>query len=105
MGDPFGPLGHFFARLPGRRERLVLGRRQPLAWLAADDVAEGVLEALGPPVRREPFFGPRLLLRLGGALTAAPPRRAGLAEPAGPVEGDREDEEADATVQDPSLGE
>src|SRR3954454_645040 len=105
MGDPFGPLAHFFARLPGRCERLVLGRRQPLARLAADDVAEGVLETLGPPVRREPLFGPRLLPRMAVAVAAPRPGRARLAERAGAVEGDREDEEADAPVQDPALGE
>src|SRR3982751_3249719 len=105
MGDPFGPLPHFIARLFGRGESLVARRRQALAGLAADDVAESFLEALGAAVGREALFGAALLAGVPISVTARAPGRAGLAEPAGAVEGDREDEEADAAVEDPALGE
>ena len=101
MGKSFGPLAHFLARLAGRGDGLVADRGEALARLAADDVAEGVLEALGAAVGREARFGLGLLLR--PPLAVAPPRpgRARLADAAGAVERDREDEEADRAVQDP----
>src|SRR5690242_5107761 len=105
MGDPFGPLAHFRACLAGRRESLFLGRRQTLARLAADDVPEGVLEALGAAVGRETLLGAGLLLRAPPAVAAPSPGRVGLAEAAGDVEGDREDEEADRAVEDAALEE
>src|SRR4051794_30752273 len=105
MGHPFGPLPNFFACLTGGREGLLSRRRQPLARLAADDVAEGVLETLGAAIGRKPCHGAVLLLRAPLPVAPSRPGRVGLAETTGAVEGDREDEEADAAVHDPSLEE
>ena len=74
VGDLFGPLAHFFGRLAGRRDRLVAGGGDALARLAADDVAEGVLEALGAAVGREALFGLGLLLRPCARRSGAAPR-------------------------------
>src|SRR5436305_4941018 len=105
VGRPFGSLPHSCACLSGGRARRVTGGRQSLARLAADHVAEGVLEALGAAARRESFGGALMLLRVSPAVAAPRPGLVGLAEAAGPVEGDREDEEADRPMQDPALEE
>src|SRR5215207_9394046 len=105
MGHPFGSLANFFARFFGGGEGLVAGGGDSLAWLAADGVAEGILEALGTTAGREAVFCAVLLPGVALAVAAAGPGRAGLAETAGAVEGNWEDEEADASVQDAALGE
>ena len=94
-GNLFGPLAHFRARLAGRGDGLVADRRQALARLAADDVAEGFLEALGAAVGGEARFGLGLLLRPPLAVAAPRPGRVRLADPAGAVDRDRDEEEAD----------
>ena len=53
----FGPLADFFGGLAGRGDRLFADGGDALARLAADDVAEGVLEALGAAVGREALLG------------------------------------------------
>src|SRR3954452_19286819 len=105
VGHPFGALAHFFACLAGCRERLVARRRQSLARLAADEVAKGVLEALGAAVRRKALLGAGLLLRPPLAVATPSPGGVGFGEATGPIEGDGEDEEADGPVQHPSLEE
>src|SRR3954451_2080841 len=105
MGDQFGALAHFFARPPGRPRALLAGGRHALARLAADDVAEGFLEALGAPVGREPPRRLRLLLRPPLAIAPPRPGRVRLADPAGAVERDREEEEAGDPVQGAALEE
>ena len=50
MREAFGFGAHFFAGLAGRADRLFGRVREAFARLAADDVAEGFLEALGAPV-------------------------------------------------------
>ena len=54
----FGAVADFVGGLPSGGERLLWGAAATLARLAADDVAEGVLEALGAAVGREALLRP-----------------------------------------------
>src|SRR3954453_2414529 len=85
VGHAFCSLPHFCARLTGRGEGLLARRLDPLARLAAGDVAEGVLEALGAAGGRGPPPGAVLLPRPPLTVAAAGPGGVRLAEAAGPV--------------------
>ena len=95
VDDAFGRGAHFFAGFAGRRHRLFGDVGDALARLAADDVAEGFLEAVGAPPRVEALFGLRLLLRPPLAVAVPRPGRVGLADPARPVDRQRGEEDAD----------
>src|SRR3954452_23134315 len=98
--------GSLIGSVPAQgRENLVLSGGDALAGLAADDVAEGVLETLGVAVGGEPQLCLRLLGGSPLGIAPARPGGAGLAEAAGAVDRDREDEEADRAVHDPLLEE
>src|SRR6187551_2506176 len=98
MSQPVGPLADLFDGLAGCGERLFGRGGDPLARLAANHVAESILEALGTAVGREASLCLRLLR--GTLLAVAPtcPRRTGLAESRRAVERYREDEEPDGAV-------
>src|SRR5262245_55520707 len=98
-------MARFRHRLAGGGNRLLLGRGDPLARLAADDVAEGVLEALGAAAGGESLLRSRLLGGIALAVASTRPRRVRLAEPGSAVDRDREDEEADPAVHQALLGE
>src|SRR4051794_40328586 len=100
-GGALRPVPYLRRRIAGRIDRL----RHPLAGLAADDVAEGFLVALGAPVGAKAEFGLGLLVGAPLPVAAVRPRRARLAEAPGPVDRNRQDEEADRAVHQPLLGE
>ena len=82
VDHPFGRGAHFFARLPGRGDRLFGRVGHALARLAADDVAEGFLEAVGPPAGVEARLRPSpassgACRRSGGAPRASSACRSG----------------------------
>ena len=84
MGDPVHALPHFLGRFAGRGKRLLGNSGDSLARLAADDVAERVLELLGAAVRREAPFRLLLLGRIAARGSGAGPRvspacRSGIA--------------------------
>ena len=88
--DPFGPVADFGGRRRGSPAiASSASAPDPLAGLAADDVAEGFLVAVGAPVRVEAAFGLRLLLRPPLAVAPPGPGRVRLADPAGAVDRQR----------------
>src|ERR1044072_8361884 len=105
VGDAVGALADFLGGLAGRRHGLLGGGGSALARRAADDVAEGVLEALGAAVRTEALDRLLLLLRVALAVVSPPPGCPRLAEPHSALEGDGDEEKPDDAVQQPLLGE
>src|SRR5512147_2278111 len=99
------PLAKFFSGFPGGGHGLVPRSRDSLARLAADDVPEGILEALGAAICAEAVDGLRLLGRAPRSVEPPRPGRARLADPDRAIERDGKDEEAHDSVEEALLGE
>src|SRR5215203_1131930 len=78
---------------------------QRVRGFAADDVAKGVLDALGAAVGQEPGFRAGLFAGAPGGVATPSPGGARLSQAGGSVEGDWKEEEAEAAVDHPALGE